>query len=116
KGGSFFRLLHPAEQYSWHLATRQVIRSVTQPTISDFPRCIGMNFAIDNRALLPPFMPVQARCDGIFGDLLKVCFSGAYAGNLPYILAHNPPEQRSRSQEEVFTLQEQIRVNDIISE
>jgi len=82
EGDSQQRLLYPEDAYPWHLSTRQVIRSVTRPTISDFPRCIGMNFAVDNRRLLPPFMPVQARGDGIFGDLLKVCFPGACAGNL----------------------------------
>ncbi|MEX2362997.1 MAG: hypothetical protein WD597_05210, partial [Balneolaceae bacterium] len=113
---SLQRLLYPPEDYPWHLSTRQVIRSATQPTITDFPRCIGMNFTIDNRSLLPPFMPVQARCDGIFGDLLAVCCPGAFAGNLPNVLAHNPPKKRSRTVGNIFSLLELIRVNDIIAE
>ena len=116
EGESFHRLVDPAEDYPWHLTTRQVIRSTTQPTISDVSRCIGMNFAIDNRDFLPPFMPVQARCDGIFGDLLTVCFPHALAGNMPYVLAHHPPEPRSRTLEEVFSLLELVRVNDIVSD
>lgn len=116
EGDSLQRLLYPEEAYPWHLSTRQVIRGVTRPTISSFPRCIGMNFATDNRALLPPFMPVQARCDGIFGDLLAVCFPGAYAGNIPWVLAHQPPGPRPRSVLDVFRLLELVRVNDIVAE
>lgn len=116
EGEAFRRLVYPAEAYPKNLSTRQIIRCVTQPTISDFPRCIGMNFAIDNQSLLPPFMPVQARCDGIFGDLLNVCFPSAYAGILPYVLKHDPPGERSRTVDNLFSMLEGIRVNDLISE
>lgn len=115
QGESLERLLYPAEAYPWHLSTRQVIRSVTQPVISDITRCIGMNVAVDNRSLLPPFMPVQARCDGIFGDLMAVCFPEAYSGNIPWVIPHEPPEKRSRSVDDIFSLLGMIRVNDIVS-
>ena len=116
EGDSFQRLIEPPEDYQWHLSTRQVIRGVTQPAITDFTRCIGMNFAIDNRSFLPPFMPVQARCDGIFGDLLKVCFPHAFSSILPFLLAHDPPGQRDRTVDDIFSLLEFMRVNDIVAE
>lgn len=114
-GPSLDRLLFPAEEYPWHLSTRQVIRTVTEPVITSSCRCIGMNFAVDNRNILPPFMPVQARCDGIFGDLLAVCFPDAFSGNIPWVIPHEPPEVRQRNVNDIFELLERIRVNDIIS-
>lgn len=115
KGESYRRLITPLEDYLWHLSTRQVVRSVSSTVLSDMIRCIGMNFAIDNRSLLPPFMPVQARCDGIFGDLMSVAFPEAFAGNIPWILPHNPPDPRTRSVDELFSMLESVRVNDIVS-
>ncbi len=116
EGESFQRLLYPAEDYSWHLTTRQVIRGVTQPTVTDAIRCIGMNFAVDNQDFLPPFMPVNARGDGIFGDLLNVCFPYAYSGCTPFLLAHKPPATRSRTVDKVFSLLELIRANDVVAQ
>ncbi|MEX2641334.1 MAG: hypothetical protein WD266_11640 [Balneolales bacterium] len=110
------RFLYPAENISWHLTTRQVIRSVTHPTISDITRCIGMNMATDNRTFLPPFMPVQSRSDGTFGDLLTVCFPYTFAGCMPYVLAHDPPVDRTRTIDQLFSIAESVRLNDIISE
>lgn len=114
-GESLERLITPPEDYDWHLSTRQVVRSVTRTVISDITRCIGMNFAVDNRSILPPFMPVQARCDGIFGDLIAVSFPEAYAGNIPWVLPHQPPDPRARSVDNLFSMLESIRINDIVS-
>ncbi len=95
EGESFQRLVESDEDYPWHLSTRQVIRSATQPVISDFNRCIGMNFAIDNRTFLPPNMSAQLGCEGTFGHLMKMCFPHAFAGTLPYLLSHRPPGEAS---------------------
>lgn len=51
-GDSFERLVQPPENYHDHLSTRRVIRCVTRRTLSERLRCVGMNFAIDNRDLL----------------------------------------------------------------
>ncbi|MEX2601472.1 MAG: hypothetical protein WD355_07485 [Balneolaceae bacterium] len=115
EGESLDRLLYPQEGYTDRLSTRQVIRGVSRPVISDVTRCIGMNFAVDNRSLLPPFMPVQARCDGIFGDLMAVCFPHAYSGNIPWVIPHQTPEPRARTVDDVFSLLQKIRVNDLVA-
>jgi hypothetical protein len=116
EGESFQRLINPVSEYHEKLATRQVIRCVNQLTITDTPRCIGMNFAVDNRELLPPCMPVQARCDGILGDIMMACFPHAFAANLPYAIPHRPPEDRSPDVSDVFDMAGRVRVNDVIAE
>jgi hypothetical protein len=43
---------------------------------------------IDNRNLLPPFMPVLRGEDGIFGYLLSICFEHSFFAHLPWAILH----------------------------
>ena len=89
------RLLTSESAYRQAVETRQVFRTVRRKTISDNPS-IG-NLGIDNRALMPPFLPIQRNSDGIFGKILGACFPQVYFGYLPWGLAHVPLEQRAQS-------------------
>jgi hypothetical protein len=88
EGDSRARLLRSETVYRHALARRQVVRSVTQPTVSEGDFCMSVNLGLDNRDLLPPFMPVQRNQDGIFGSLLRACWDSGSFGFLPRALLH----------------------------
>ena len=58
--------------------------------------------ALDNRELLPPFFPVKAGEDIVFGLTLRRCIAGGYFGQLPRALVHAPVEHRTFSRGEIF--------------
>lgn len=82
------RLLASDPAYRAALASRQVMRGVTRPTITNQTFCMGLNLGLDNRALLPPFVPVQNNADGAFGHAVRACVSDAFAGYVPRALLH----------------------------
>lgn len=113
-GGSYDRLIKSEQDYHVGLNTREVLRVAPRDSISDGAFFISMNIGLDNRSLLPPFMPVQRRSDGIFGRILRGCFYHTYTGFLPYFIYHDPPESRSEVPEEVFKSLESLRINDLL--
>jgi hypothetical protein len=56
---------------------------------------MALNLGLDNRRLLPPFLPVQRNQDGVFAALLRLGFPEGYFGFLPWLLRHEPPGPRS---------------------
>jgi hypothetical protein len=90
EGNSRARLLRCESDYRNALASRQVLRSVMQATISDGSFCMALNLGLDNRRLLPPFFPVLRGQDAVFGALLRACCQG-YVGLLPGGVQHQPP-------------------------
>jgi len=114
EGVSYERLTNPESSYRNNLNTRQILRAPTQHSISDGTFCIAMNMGLDNRILLPPFMPVQRSQDSIFGSILKICFEGASRGYLPYVVYHAPPERRSSITKTTSLDLKSIRTNDIL--
>ena len=86
------RLLQSQESYRYAMDKHQVLRSVTNPTISNGTYLSGMNLGLDNRRMLPPFMPVQRNQDGIFAALVRSTAEG-YFGFLPWMLVHQRPER-----------------------
>jgi hypothetical protein len=93
-GDSRARLHRSEGHYQAALASHQVMRAVTRLTVSDGGFCRAVNLGLDNRQLLPPFLPVQRNQDGVFGTLLRSCFGGGLFGFLPWLLSHRPPTPR----------------------
>jgi hypothetical protein len=52
---------------------------------------MGLNLGLDNRELLPPFLPVMRNQDGVFAALVRACVPGALFGLLPRALRHDSP-------------------------
>ena len=88
------RLLASEEHYRSAVCSRQLLRAVPASTISDSPFLMAANCGLDNRELLPPFLPVMHSCDGVFAQVLRTCLPSALIGHLPLATAHFPPEQR----------------------
>src|SRR5260370_6587434 len=81
EGNSRARLVRSEADYRAALASRQVLRGVTQPTLGSGGFCTALNLGLDNRRLLPPFFPVLVGHDAVFGALLRCC--QGYVGFLP---------------------------------
>lgn len=52
---------------------------------------------LDNRLLLPPFIPAGRNMDGVFAMTMRCCFPKQYVGLVPYVVPHDPPARNWRS-------------------
>lgn len=82
------RLIESEAKYRYYMSNQKLIRSVSRATVSDTAFCSGLNLGLDNRKMLPPFLPVQRGQDCVFSNLLHVCQQGL-TGFLPWALLHN---------------------------
>ncbi|WP_139240122.1 glycosyltransferase family 2 protein [Fodinibius roseus] len=114
QGDSFRRLIEEASAYQNNVRTRQLFRGPAQLTIGDGPFCMAMNIGMDTRQLLPPFMPVQRRQDGVFGLLLRLCFKRTCRGYVPYAILHDPPTRSARIGLSHALSTGPLRTNDIL--
>jgi len=89
------RLLSSDETCRIALASREMIRLARAPAITHGTGCIAMSLGLDNRRLLPPFMPVYRNEDGVFGALLEMCFPHSFIGHIPLGVLHNPANRRT---------------------
>jgi hypothetical protein len=89
------RLLKSESAYRSALTSREVLRAVDRACITDNPSCVTGAFGYDNRALLPPFMPVLRSEDDIFGFTLRACIEDGYFGYLPAAVFHDPMDPRA---------------------
>ena len=60
EGATRERLLRSEAEYRTALREQHVLRAVRRPTVCDGAYCMGLNLGLDNREMLPPFMPVPA--------------------------------------------------------
>jgi hypothetical protein len=59
---------------------------------------MAINAGIDNRSLLPPFLPNGRNEDGLFAMTLHVCAEDALIGHIPLAVLHSPQEARRYEQ------------------
>jgi hypothetical protein len=113
-GASRDRLVTSRERYRSAFRSREILRSVLQPTCAATPFCMTTCYGFDNRSLLPPFFPVQRNSDGIFGLVLHRCVAGAYVGFVPYVIAHEPQPARVFPADQMWDEVTSIAVSDIV--
>jgi hypothetical protein len=113
-GASRERLVASPNAYRSAFQSREVLRTVRQPTLSAGPFCMTTFFGFDNRVLLPPFFPVQRNADGIFGLVLQKCVDGNHVAFLPSVLVHKPAAPRAFAPDEIWTDTESVRMADIV--
>jgi hypothetical protein len=85
-------LLRSEHLYGRAKVSREVLRQVSGYTISVVARFAGMNIGIDNRSLLPPFLPVGRNEDGTFAMNLHLCVEDALVGHVPVAVLHSPSD------------------------
>ena len=98
RGESRDLLMQSRKLYTRAKESREVFRGVSRYTISDGAVFIPMNAGVDNRSLLPPFLPVGRNSDGIFAMTLRVCAEDALIGHIPFAVHHCPQEGRRYAQ------------------
>ena len=112
EGASLGRLIRAG--YPEGMRTREVGRAVARPTLGDGLFCLGMNMGLDNREMLPPFMPAGRNEDGAFSATLDAVSPGFLRGFCGgYVIGHRPGEERPPFPAEIGF--EGFRVNDILS-
>ena len=92
----------------------EIQRGVNRLTISDASFCMAGFLGLDNRELLPPFVPVMRGQDGVFGTVMDQCFPRSFLGHLPWALLHAPEEKRTFSQDDLWNSASMFRLNDLI--
>jgi FkbM family methyltransferase len=113
-GDSRKRLLQSDAAYHIACTSREVLRIVDRPTITDWPWFMSGAMGLDNRELLPPFMPVMRNYDGVFAAVLLKCFKHGFFGHLPYTVLHAPPEHRMFRAGEILGAFSQLRLCDVM--
>ena len=113
-GASRSRLVASHAAYLSALRSREMLRTVHQPTIAASSFCMTTFFGFDNRQLLPPFFPVARNSDGIFGLTVQRSIEGSHIAFLPSALLHAPQEPRSFAGNEAWTEPERIRMADLL--
>ena len=90
--------------------SREVLRAVPCTTISQSAFFMPMHCGLDNRFVLPPFLPVLRNADGIFGQLLRAARPEGSVAHLPSAVLHLPGEPRAFPEDRSF----QPRLADLI--
>jgi hypothetical protein len=108
------RLTRSEPEYLAAVRSRQVLRAVRRTTISEGTSCIAVNLGLDNRSLLPPFIPVQRNSDGVFARTLRLCFADGYLGYLPWAVLHDPGKPRHQELDDYWRHIQQVRTPDLV--
>lgn len=96
------RLVESESSYRMALTSREILRCVNRRTITDDSFGMTTFVGLDNRDLLPPFLPVRRGQDLIFTKMVWECFSEGVFGHLPWALLHEPVEVRKFWPGEIF--------------
>ena len=113
QGETLDRLVSDPDRYPHLLRSRHMLRTSTRLALSDGVFCMGMNMGVDNRRLLPPFMPAGRNQDGLFGAMIRLCLPNTFRGYLPrYAVRHLPPEKRSYPENGIAF--RPLRANDLL--
>ena len=113
-GASRERFTGSEAAYLSACASRQALRVVPRPTITDGRYFQSTLLGLDNRVPLPPFMPVQRYEDGVFRIALRACFEDAYFAHLPWAAFHDGDEGRRWSREDIWRTAAWIRTGELM--
>ena len=97
-----------------HNITRDVVRSSRETTVTCGGRFMKTVFGADRRTLLPPFMPRFRNSDGLFSVCAPLCLPHGYFAHLPFVIAHDPSEERRWVREDLWQRAGTIRINDLL--
>ncbi|HEY9776430.1 MAG TPA: hypothetical protein V6C81_21900 [Planktothrix sp.] len=90
------RLVASKEKYDGAQQEQQIMRGARGTTINDGTLCFGFNLGIDNRTLVPPFMPFMRGEDTVFSTLFRVIWKGEYFAMLPWLAYHTGAARKVR--------------------
>ncbi|WP_456424593.1 HAD-IIIC family phosphatase [Rhodocaloribacter sp.] len=102
EGDSHRRLVRSEAAYRAAVTSRNLVRAVPRPTLSDGTLAMTTFAGYDLRAVLPPFMPVARGQDVVFGRMVDAGAPGASFLHLPWVMPHRPVEERRFWPGEIF--------------
>jgi hypothetical protein len=115
-GESRRRLLKDADTYAAIKQSRQILRAPLKRTIGPGPYCQTTALGIDNRALLPPFMPVLRGEDILFGTMIHHSFQGSCFGYLPWAIRHEPMTLRVNEPDDIFIPASSVNLYSVLAD
>ena len=83
--------------YERALFSREAHCIVRRLTVVHEGFCLTYCAGMDNRSLLPPFLPIFGNEDGVFGATLTFCDPFAFFGYLPFGIVHDSSRQSARN-------------------
>ena len=107
------RLVRSEKDYRFTMSAQRILRCANNATISDGAFLSGVNIGLDNRELLPPFLPVQRNEDGVFASLIRACSVG-FLGYLPHMIMHIRTQRWNSDSEELVKRAVRSRSGDIV--
>ena len=99
---SHARLTSSEEKFRQYCCSRNILRVVSRPTISDASFSMTTFLGIDNRELQPPFYPSGRATDVFFGWTAWYGLPNSLVGHTPWALVHSPSEKRTFNQGELM--------------
>jgi hypothetical protein len=116
KDESWRRLVQSEESYRASCTSREMWRTVNAPTIiAQTDNMMATFFGLDNRQLLPPFIPITRGADYIFGVTISKCFDNLWFAHLPWSLLHLPMEVRNFSEGEITRSAAGVDIDALVS-
>jgi hypothetical protein len=94
RGPSLERLVGGEDGFRDRLHSRELLKCATRTVVGTGPYCMAGNMGLDNRGLLPPFVPVGIAEDALFGGLRSALFPGLLGASIPYAIVHEPVPAR----------------------
>jgi hypothetical protein len=113
-GPSRERLRDAGEAYRRAFESRQLARAAPRTTLAESGPCMGLALGLDNRGLLPPFLPVLRAQDGVFGTVRRLCLPSTTAAYLPWLVEHAPPGDRRATVEQALRPAGRTRLADLL--
>lgn len=98
--------------YEVRLTSRQVLRASDRLRLASSAFYMSSAVALDNRALLPPYMPFDRNADGLFGLCVRRICADSFTAFLPYAVRHRPPGTRSYRREDLWNIIRSPSINE----
>jgi hypothetical protein len=96
KRESHRRLVQSEEWYRAVRAGRQVLRTASRTVVTRQPVFfMALSVGLDNRELLPPFVPSGRNQDAIFEWTIAACLGDGYFAQMPLAILHDPAGTRA---------------------
>lgn len=96
------------DDYLAALTKRTILYGVTTPHITESPYLLGAQIGLDNRDMLPPFMPVGRNQDSVFGYLLQHCYGPGAMAYLPIAVTHHSENHYAFKREDLYKIAPRI--------
>ena len=97
------RCVRDAETYRVSSTSREMLRSVTAPTVLSYPYLMSTVMGLDCRVLLPPSFPFGRGDEGLFARMMYHLFDDSLILQAPTVFLHSPPDDATHRASPWFT-------------